>query len=121
MKPIKFIYNRDFRARYSPVQLPEWEKHLAYQVFMSTGLDASEWQTWFAQYSSEFIKAAMPECKKCGGSIRHTEVLIRRGDHGSDPLSNHIIECQDCGTVYADFTGYPEITLDTIKSYVEGN
>lgn len=121
MKHIKFTYNRNFRIEPGSIQLSELEKDSAYLQFKATGLDASEWLTWFAQYSSEYIKAAMPKCKECGGSIRHSEGLIRRGDHGSHPLSNHIIECQDCGIVYADFTDYPEITLDTIKSYVEGN
>ena len=121
MKHIKFTYNRNFRIKPNPIQLSESEKDSAYQQFMSTGLDASEWLTWLAQYSSEYIKAAMPECKGCGGPIRHSESLIRRGDHGSDPLANHTIECQDCGTVYADYTGYPEVTLDTIKKHIKDN
>ena len=121
MQYIKFTYNRNFRAKPSSIQLSELEKDSAYLQFMSTGLDASEWLTWLAQYSNEYIKAAMPECKKCGGSISHSEGLIRRGDHGSDPLASHMIECQDCGVVYADYTGLPGVTLDTIKKHVEGN
>ena len=121
MKHINFTYNRNFRTKPSSIQLSESEKDSAYLQFMLTGLDASEWLTWLAQYSSEYIKAAMPQCKHCGGSIQHSEVLIRRGNHGSDPLVNHMIECQDCGVVYADYTGLPGVTLDTIRNHVEGN
>ena len=121
MKHIKFTYDRNFRTKPSSIQLSEPERDSAYLQFMSTGLDASEWLTWLAQYSSEYVKAAMPECKHCGGSIRHSEGLIRLGNHGSDPLCNHMIECQDCGVVYADYTDLPGVTLDTIQKHVEGN
>ena len=121
MKHIKFTYNRNFRSKPSAIQLSESDADSAYQQFRATGLDASEWLTWFAQYSDEYIKAAIPTCKKCGGSVHHSEGLIRRGTHGEDPLANHIIECQDCGAVYAEYIDYPGITLDTIQKLVEGN
>ena len=120
MKHIKFTYNRNFRSKPSDIQLSESDADSAYQQFRATGLDASEWLTWFAQYSDEYIKAAIPTCKKCGGSIKNSEALIQHGNHGSDPLAHQRIECQGCGEVYADYKGYPGVTLGVIQKHVEG-
>ena len=121
MKNITFTYNRNFRIKPRAIELSEPQRAAAYRQFKDTGLDASKWLCWFAQYTDEYIKAAMPACKKCGGAIKHSEDLIQRGNHGSDPLARHTIECQDCGKVYADYTDYPGVTLDTIQKYVGGN
>lgn len=121
MKHIKFTYNRNFRIKPIAIELSEPQRADAYQQFKDTGLDASEWLCWCAQYTDEYVKATTPACKKCGGSIKHSEGLIQLGNHGSDPLARHIIECQDCGKVYADYTGYPGVTLDAIQQYVGDN
>lgn len=121
MKHINFIYNRDFLIKPRAIELSELQRAHAHQQFKDTGLDASEWLCWLAQYTDKYVKATMPACKKCAGSIKYSEVLIQLGNHGSDPLAQHIIECQDCSKVYADYTGYPGVTLDTIQKYVGGN
>lgn len=120
MQYLKFTYNRNFRGNPCAPSLSESEKNDAFLQFKATGLDASEWLTWFAQYSHEYLKNAMPSCKKCGGSIKHSEALIQHGNHGSDPLAHHRIECQGCGEVYADYKGYPGVTLGVIQKHVEG-
>jgi hypothetical protein len=121
MKHIKFTYNRNFRIKPRAIELSELQRAHAHQQFKDTGLYASEWLCWFAQYTDEYVKATTPSCAKCGGSIKHSEGLIHRGNHGSDPLAQHIIECQDCSKVYADYTGYPGVTLDAIQQYVGDN
>lgn len=121
MKNITFAYNRNFRIKPRDIELSGPQRAAAYQLFKDTGLDASQWLCWFAQYTDEYVKATMLACKKCGGTIMHSEGLIRRVDHGSNPLAHHTIECQDCGKVYADYTDYPGVTLDTIQKYLGDN
>ena len=121
MKYLEFTYDREYLPRNNFPTLPKAAEDRAREQFKSTGLDMAEWLTWRAQYEQEYFKVNMPACPKCGTAVTHEESLLRKGAHGDDPEARHRIFCAGCGSVFADYTHWPGISLDAIQKAIAGD